>query len=98
MENLRCRLCRGPIVLLLNKKNKVGDIVATPVREATGFAKYVKDNFQKHKRDNLTAAQVMRILSAEYAKEKGKGHTTNMDEAAAQAIAKQVETLILDSD
>ncbi|XP_064556741.1 germ cell nuclear acidic protein [Drosophila montana] len=99
VENLRCRICRGPIMLLLNKKDKSGNIVPTPVREATGFAKFVKDNFQKHKRDNLTAAQVMRILGAEYAKEKGKGQLTKTDEAAAQAfIVDRVETLTLDSD
>lgn len=86
-------------MLLLNKKDKSGNIVPTPVREATGFAKFVKDNFQKHKRDNLTAAQVMRILSAEYAKEKGKGQLTKKEEAAAQAfIVDRVETLTLDSN
>ncbi|EDW65153.1 germ cell nuclear acidic protein [Drosophila virilis] len=99
VENLRCRICRGPIMLLLNKKDKSGNIVPTPVREATGFAKFVKDNFQKHKRDNLTAAQVMRILSAEYAKEKGKGQLTKTDEAAAQDfIVERVETLTLDNN
>jgi len=91
VEDLRCRICRGPITLFLNKKDKQGNTVSTPAGEAKGFAKFVKDNFQKHKRENLTAAQVMRILSVEYAKQKGQpaGET-------AASIASQVETLTLD--
>ncbi|KAM8720349.1 hypothetical protein ACLKA7_006400 [Drosophila subpalustris] len=98
VEDLRCRKCSGPITLQLNKKDKQGNVVATPVREATGFAKYVKDNFKKHKRDNLTAAQVMRILSAEYAKEKNKdqGSKAESDESQASSIAKRVEILTID--
>jgi len=91
VEDLRCRKCAGPVTLHLNKKDKQGNIVATPVRQATGFAKYVKDNFKKHKRDNLTAAEVMRILSVEYAKEKNKIQGSN----AESAIANQVETLVI---
>lgn len=91
MENLRCRLCRGPITLLLNKKDKQGNVVSTPAGEAKGFAKFVKDNFKKFKQDHLTAAQVMRVLSVEYAKQK--------DQPAAEAaasIANRVHTLTLD--
>ncbi|XP_016948764.1 germ cell nuclear acidic protein isoform X1 [Drosophila biarmipes] len=91
VEELRCRICRGPITLFLNKKDKQGNTVSTPAGEAKGFAKFVKDNFQKHKQDNLTAAQVMRILSVEYAKQKGQ----SAGETAA-SIASQVETLTLD--
>ncbi|KAH8315102.1 hypothetical protein KR059_008522 [Drosophila kikkawai] len=87
VENLRCRLCRGPITLLLNKKDKQGNTVSTPAGEAKGFAKFVKDNFQKFKQDHLTAAQVMRLLGVEYAKQK---------EGEAASIASRVQTLTLD--
>ncbi|XP_016982504.1 uncharacterized protein LOC108046995 isoform X2 [Drosophila rhopaloa] len=90
VEDLRCRICRGPITLFLNKKDKQGNTVSTPAGEAKGFAKFVKENFQKHKRENMTAAQVMRILSVEYAKQKVQptGET-------AASIASRVETLTL---
>ncbi|XP_017871435.1 PREDICTED: protein phosphatase 1 regulatory subunit 12A isoform X2 [Drosophila arizonae] len=69
-SDLRCRFCLTPIDLYINKKNKMGVIEQTPVRPPMGFAKFVKDNFQKYNRDNLGAANVMRILGAEYAKKK----------------------------
>ncbi|EDX00938.2 uncharacterized protein LOC6523958 [Drosophila yakuba] len=93
VEDLRCRICRGPITLFLNKKDKQGNTVSTPAGEAKGFAKFVKDNFQKHKRDNMTATQVMRILSVEYAKQKGQPA-----EETAASIASRVETLTLDEE
>lgn len=92
VENLRCRLCRGPITLLLNKKDKQGNIVSTPAGEAKGFAKFVKDNFNKFKKDDLTAAQVMRLLSVEYAKQKDQKSTGE----TAASIAGRVEELTLD--
>ncbi|KAH8314963.1 hypothetical protein KR074_005938 [Drosophila pseudoananassae] len=92
VENLRCRLCRGPITLFLNKKDKQGNIISTPAGEAKGFAKFVKDNFNKFKKDDLTAAQVMRLLSVEYAKQKD---TQTTGETAA-SIAGRVEVLTLD--
>ncbi|EDV95266.1 uncharacterized protein LOC6569447 [Drosophila grimshawi] len=96
VENLRCSICCGHVIVLLNRKDKSGNIVPTPVREATGFAKFVKENFHKYKRPNLTAPQVMRILSAEYAKVKPKGQLAKKDEVAT--IVSQVETLTLDDD
>ncbi|KAH8397794.1 hypothetical protein KR222_001786 [Zaprionus bogoriensis] len=95
-ENLRCSSCRGSIVLLLNKKDKSGNVVPTPVREATGFAKFVKENYQKYKRDNLTAPQVMRILSSEYAKLRGKAEPSEAKQAEISRLLDQVETLNLD--
>ncbi|XP_070132624.1 germ cell nuclear acidic protein isoform X2 [Drosophila bipectinata] len=92
VENLRCRLCRGPITLFLNKKDKQGNTISTPAGEAKGFAKFVKDNFNKFKRDELTAAEVMRLLSVEYAKQKD---TKTTGETAA-SIAGRVEVLTLD--
>ncbi|XP_017065913.1 uncharacterized protein LOC108104387 isoform X2 [Drosophila eugracilis] len=90
VEKIRCSICRGPITLFLNKKDKQGNTVCTPVGEAKGFAKFVKDNFQKYKQDNMKADQVMRILSVEYAKQKNKGTGEN-----AASIATQVETMVL---
>ncbi|KAH8284298.1 hypothetical protein KR044_010051 [Drosophila immigrans] len=95
VENIRCRRCSGPIQLFLNKRDKQGNVQMQPVREATGFAKFVKEQFKKHKRPDLTAAEVMRILSVEYAKlkeQKNKATTTDA------LIAKQVETLVLDDN
>ncbi|XP_001354739.2 uncharacterized protein Gcna [Drosophila pseudoobscura] len=71
VENLRCRLCRGPITLFLNKKDKLGNTVSKPAGEAKGFAKFVKDNFKKYKQGNVPHKEVMSLLSAEYAKQKG---------------------------
>ncbi|KAH8289108.1 hypothetical protein KR054_000555 [Drosophila jambulina] len=100
VENLRCRLCRGPITLLLNKKDKQGNTVSTPAGEAKGFAKFVKENFQKFKQDHLTAAQVMRLLGVEYAKQKegggGGGLQPTKEAAAAASIVSRVQTLSLD--
>ncbi|KAH8420155.1 hypothetical protein KR009_006407 [Drosophila setifemur] len=92
VENLRCRLCRGPITLFLNKKDKQGNTISTPAGEAKGFAKFVKDNFQKYKKEHMNAAQVMKLLGLEYAKQKDP---KSSGEAAA-LIAGQVETLTLD--
>ncbi|XP_062138352.1 germ cell nuclear acidic protein isoform X2 [Drosophila sulfurigaster albostrigata] len=100
VDNIRCRLCSGPIQLFLNKKDKEGNVQLQPVREAAGFAKFVKEQFKKHKRPDLTAAQVMRILSVEYAKQKEQHNKAATGAAAAtdDLIANQVETLALDDD
>ncbi|KAH8414695.1 hypothetical protein KR215_000120 [Drosophila sulfurigaster] len=100
VDNIRCRLCSGPIQLFLNKKDKEGNVQLQPVREAAGFAKFVKEQFKKHKRPDLTAAQVMRILSVEYAKQKEQHNKAASGAAAAtdDLIASQVETLALDDD
>ncbi|KAH8281227.1 hypothetical protein KR018_000136 [Drosophila ironensis] len=94
VENLRCSRCRGPITIILNKKDKQGNIVSTPAGQAKGFAKFVKENFHRFKKDNLTAAQVMPLLSEEYAKQKA-------GKAAAEipaSIANKVQDLTLDED
>ncbi|XP_020806197.1 uncharacterized protein LOC110182493 isoform X1 [Drosophila serrata] len=96
VENLRCRRCRGPITLLLNKKDKQGNTVSTPAGQAKGFAKFVKENFKKFKQDHLTAAQVMRLLSVEYAKQKEGDQPAKEAATAAASIASHVETLTLD--
>ncbi|KAH8387218.1 hypothetical protein KR093_005635, partial [Drosophila rubida] len=96
VDNIRCRVCMGPIQLFINKKDKQGNTKMQPVREATGFAKFVKENFKQHKRPDLTAAQVMRILGAEYAKHKEQQNQATTGEASAtDLIADQVETLAI---
>ncbi|XP_061397046.1 germ cell nuclear acidic protein [Musca vetustissima] len=67
VENIRCSYCHGAIEIFLNKKDKEGNIIPTPVKEPTGFAKFVKDNYKKYKRDDTKHADVMKILSNEFA-------------------------------
>ncbi|XP_067636951.1 germ cell nuclear acidic protein-like [Eurosta solidaginis] len=67
VENIRCSFCHGAIEIYLNKKDKDGNILPTPVREPTGFAKFVKDNYKQYKRPDLKHADVMKLLSAEFA-------------------------------
>lgn len=73
--------------------------MSTPVREPKGFAKFVKDNFKKYKRDNLKAAEVMRILGAEYAKLKGGGDSSEEEKAQTiSTLVENVEILTIDDD
>uniref|UniRef100_A0A0A1X4E5 Acidic repeat-containing protein n=1 Tax=Zeugodacus cucurbitae TaxID=28588 RepID=A0A0A1X4E5_ZEUCU len=67
VENIRCSFCHGAIEIFLNKKDKGGNILSTPVREPTGFAKFVKDNYKRYKRPDLKHADVMKVLSTEFA-------------------------------
>ncbi|XP_011198502.2 uncharacterized protein LOC105222752 isoform X2 [Bactrocera dorsalis] len=67
VENIRCSFCHGAIEIFLNKKDKDGNILPTPVREPTGFAKFVKDNYKLYKRPDLKHADVMKKLSTEFA-------------------------------
>lgn len=68
VENVRCSICRGAIELFLNKKNKAGDIVMTPVsKDVKGFAKFVQKKFKEVKQPNMTHKEVMQILSSQYA-------------------------------
>ncbi|XP_017486401.1 PREDICTED: uncharacterized protein LOC108374879 isoform X1 [Rhagoletis zephyria] len=67
VENIRCSYCHGAIEIFLNKKDKEGNILPTPVREPTGFAKFVKENYKQYKRPDLKHAEVMKILSTEFA-------------------------------
>lgn len=88
LSRLICRYCNSGIEVFINKKNKLGVIVQTPVREAKGFAQYVKENFKKFQKNNEKAGNVMCILGVEYAKEK----------ALAKQLANQVAALNLDSN
>lgn len=67
VENIRCRLCHGAIQILLNKKDKDGNIKATPAKAATGFAKFVKDHYKTVKTPQMKHADVMKVLSANFA-------------------------------
>lgn len=68
VENIRCRVCRGTIELFLNKKNKEGDVVMTPVsKDVKGFPKFVKINYKEVKRPNMTHKEVMQVLSQRFA-------------------------------
>lgn len=66
MENIRCSCCHGAIEIFLNKKDKDGNAIFTPVKPATGFAAYVKQFYQQYKKSNTTHAQVMKQLSTAY--------------------------------
>lgn len=66
-ENIRCRFCHGDIEILLNKKTKTGEVVKTPLRAASGFALYVKENYKRLKQPQLKHADVMKLLSQNFA-------------------------------
>lgn len=66
-ENIRCRFCHGDIEILLNKRTKTGEVVKTPVRAASGFALYVKENYGRVKQPQLKHAEVMKLLSQDFA-------------------------------
>uniref|UniRef100_A0A1A9UHY7 SprT-like domain-containing protein n=1 Tax=Glossina austeni TaxID=7395 RepID=A0A1A9UHY7_GLOAU len=67
VENIRCSYCHGAIEIFLNKKDKGGNIIPTPLREPTGFAKFVKDNYKKYKQIDRKHSEIMKILSTEFA-------------------------------
>ncbi|XP_063707581.1 germ cell nuclear acidic protein-like [Culicoides brevitarsis] len=68
VENIRCKLCHGPIEIMLNKINKEGQMVSTPVKSATGFAKFVKENYSKVKTPNVKHGEVMKTLGQDFGK------------------------------
>lgn len=68
VAKIRCKLCHGEIQILLNKMNKEGQVVSTPVKSATGFAKFVKENYSKVKRPNVAHAEVMKMLGEGFGK------------------------------
>lgn len=76
VENIRCRFCKKPIQILLNRKDKDGNVVHTPVRKATGFARFVKEQYKNVKQgNNLKHADVMKALSENFS-------TLSVDEKA----------------
>lgn len=68
VENIRCAICHGKIEIFLNKRNKEGNIIHTPTKNVTGFAKFVKEQYKTHKKDSIQHKDVMKILGEEYRK------------------------------
>ncbi|XP_011868096.1 PREDICTED: uncharacterized protein LOC105562139 isoform X2 [Vollenhovia emeryi] len=67
IERKRCGYCYGKFELFVNKTTKSGTVqVQTPKREPTGFALYVKQNYNSVKREksNMKHAEVMKLLGA----------------------------------
>ncbi|XP_032664054.1 uncharacterized protein LOC116840865 isoform X2 [Odontomachus brunneus] len=64
IEKKRCGHCYGKFELLVNKTTKSGTVqVQTPKREPSGFALYVKQNYNSVKKEkNIKHADVMKIL------------------------------------
>lgn len=54
------------ISIYLNKRSKDGQTVLQPVREATGFAKFVKEKYKHFKKPGVKHAEVMRQISSQY--------------------------------
>lgn len=68
VENIRCSICKSAIELFLNKKDKNGEIVMTPVsREVKGFPRFVKEQYKEIKRPNMAHKDVMQVLSQRFA-------------------------------
>ncbi|XP_011684601.1 PREDICTED: uncharacterized protein LOC105447960 isoform X2 [Wasmannia auropunctata] len=65
LERKRCGRCHGKFELLINKTTKSGTVqMQTPMREPTGFALYVKQNYNsvKKEKSNIKHADVMKLL------------------------------------
>lgn len=48
--------------------NKEGQVTSTPVKAATGFALFVKENYSKVKGPNIGHAEVMKQLGETFGK------------------------------
>ncbi|XP_077264971.1 uncharacterized protein LOC143898972 isoform X3 [Temnothorax americanus] len=69
IDKKRCGYCYGKFELLVNKTTKSGTVqVPTPKREPTGFALYVKQNYNsvKKEKSNLKHADVMKLLGQQF--------------------------------
>lgn len=66
VENIRCSYCHGGVEILLNKKDKQGNVVPTPVKSPKGFSKFVKLQYKQYKTNDLKHADVMKLLSSAY--------------------------------
>lgn len=67
-ERKRCGHCFGKFELLVNKTTKSGTVqVQTPSREPTGFALYVKENYNSVKKErNIRHAEIMKVLGQQF--------------------------------
>lgn len=68
VENIRCSKCHGPIEVFLNKTEKDGKVTLVPPKQPSMFAKFVKENYNLSKESGCTHADVMKMLSNNYAK------------------------------
>lgn len=69
IEKKRCGYCYGKFELLINKTTKSGTVqVQTPKREPTGFALYVKQNYNSVKKEKgaMRHADVMKLLGQQF--------------------------------
>lgn len=69
IESKRCGHCFGKFELLINKTTKSGvKQVQTPKREPSGFALYVKQNYNsvKKEKNNMKHADVMKLLGQQF--------------------------------
>lgn len=66
VENIRCRYCHGRIEILINRKDKDGNVKSTPVKAASGFAKFVKEQYARVKTPALKHADVMKLLGSKF--------------------------------
>nr|CAH7743490.1 unnamed protein product [Callosobruchus chinensis] len=74
-ERKRCGHCYGKFEVLINKVSKKGEsksVPATPKKEATGFARFVKENYGVHKTPDRKHGDVMRILGQKFQEMKVK--------------------------
>ncbi|XP_076176048.1 uncharacterized protein LOC143151112 [Ptiloglossa arizonensis] len=81
IEKKRCGHCYGKFELLLNKTTKSGIVqVRTPKKELTGFALYVKENYNVvKKKHNKKHAEVMKILGQQFSAIKIVNKPTNLE-------------------
>lgn len=68
VDQIRCSICHGAIEVFLNKKNKDGQIIMTPVsKEVKGFPKFVQMKYKEIRTQLNTHKDVMQILSKQFA-------------------------------
>lgn len=67
LENIRCAYCHGAIEIFLNKKDKHGIVTLAPLKKATGFAVYIKEQYKDFRKPGVSHAEAMQMLSAKYA-------------------------------
>ncbi|KAI4465902.1 transcriptional regulator [Holotrichia oblita] len=75
IEKKCCGYCHGRFEVFINKTTKTGKKAVTPVtpkKQPTGFALFVKENYGNVKQNNITHAEVMKILSTKFAELKTK--------------------------
>ncbi|XP_050302690.1 germ cell nuclear acidic protein [Anthonomus grandis grandis] len=74
IKTKRCGHCFGKFEILLNKSTKQGRkaVPATPKKEPTGFALFVKENYARYKEPSKKHADVMKVLGQKFAELKVK--------------------------